>query len=126
MKNKIKQEILAHQESCPDHEVCGFIVIDEGKLVTLPTKNYSKNKDFFIADSKEYLKVKIAHEVCGVYHTHVSGTEDPSDFDIISADHICLPFLIYSTISDKFSLIIPEYVECAEESVLKLEEWFND
>jgi proteasome lid subunit RPN8/RPN11 len=47
----------------------------------------------------------------GVFHSHISGDEKESEFDIKMADNCCQPFLIYSLNTKKINIYTPKTIE---------------
>ena len=53
-----------------------------------------------------------------IFHSHISGNEEASEFDIKMADNCCQEFLIYSLNSKKINIYTPETIE-ADVSILE-------
>ena len=97
--NSFKEEIIKYSNENPENEVCGLVCY--------------KNK-------------KINKELLAVFHSHVNTKEEPSEYDIKNAKNCLYPFLIYSTVSEKFSLFDMPNFERDEKGVIKLKEAIND
>lgn len=109
--NKIKNFIIEKSNENFTTEICGFIGFD------MKTKKYKgqieKNqaidpRSYFIISPLNYLKFKNENKVIAIFHSHVSGDEKPSEFDIKTSELTCIPFMIYSINSKKFSFYEPQ------------------
>ena len=82
-------------------ECCGIIIKDNGKLIFKPCDNISSNKQsFFVINPLDMICDGIEY----IFHSHWQVSEQPSFDDIKSSDELCIPFLIYSSLTDKFCL----------------------
>lgn len=107
----LKEFIVNSCEKNMAYEICGFIGFDEesGKYVASVEKNQSPNPaEFFSISPVRYLTFKDSYSVIGVFHSHIAGDENPSDFDIRMSEACCLPFIIYSLNTKKFSIYQPK------------------
>jgi len=108
------QDIVDTSESNSYLEICGFLGFDQEKnqYVIQHQKNIADNpSQHFMIDPLEYLIFKDRYELVSVYHSHINGDEEPSEFDVKMSDNCCIPFLIYSTESKKFHLYEPQNLE---------------
>ena len=109
--NKIRQ--IAHKS--PSTEVCGFLGFDKGEEFFVVREEYNSSpspSQFFLIDPVNYLLFKDEYELVGLFHSHVIGDEEPSEFDIKMAQNCCLPFLIYSLNTKKIHIYAPQNTEC--------------
>lgn len=115
----IKQKIIINCSET-NEESCGFIVHDDDYDV-IKVKNVAENKNenFQIA-SNDYLYIKKNHNLVGIYHSHPKSSEEPSSADKNSAEVSCLPFIIYSKITNKFSIYEPEESLSDVEEIKKI------
>ena len=91
-------------------EICGFVGKKEDKLIYKQMQNRSKDPDaYFIIDAFDHLDFIKNYEMLLIFHTHLCGNEEPSDFDIKTSENCCFPFLIYSVITEKFFIYEPQY-----------------
>lgn len=103
--NSLPQFILdeckkyAHQ--FPNQECCAVITKQNNNLKFKPCENIHPDKQGFFAINPEEF---IYNDVAYVFHTHWNGPCRPSSFDKKSSDELCVPFLIYSLIDDRFFL----------------------
>lgn len=119
----IKRTIEKECEAKPKEEVCGFVVQKDKAFELIPMVNQSPNpKEEFYIPAKEFLYVKKNYEIVAVYHSHVQGGCEPSDFDIKTADLICYPFVIYSNEKNIFYVHEPKYSDANLESLKILKE----
>ena len=94
-----------------NNEICGFVGFHEesGKYVATIEKNESDNpRAFFSINPVKYLKFKQHNFMVAVFHSHVIGDENPSEFDVKMSEACCLPFIIYSINSKKFHIYEPK------------------
>lgn len=109
-----KQAIEKIKEICesnPYIEVCGFLGYDRqiNQFMVEPKDNISENpKQYFMIDPLDYILFKDRYEMVAIYHSHISGDEKPSQFDIKMAENCCDPFLIYSLNSKKINIYEPK------------------
>ena len=104
---------IAHQH--PAVEVCGFLGYDEEEKLFIVKQEHNNSpspSEFFLIDPINYLLFKDEYHLVGLFHSHVSGDEKPSDFDIKMAQNCCLPFLIYSLNTKKIHIYEPQNIEC--------------
>ncbi len=93
------------------YEICGFVGFNEESnqyVATIENNQASNPSEFFSISPVSYLKFKNNHSIIGVFHSHVAGDESPSEFDIKMSESCCLPFIIYSLNSKKFSIYEPK------------------
>ncbi len=93
-------------------EICGFIGFDEnnGEFVATIENNESDNpREFFAINPVNYLRFKNDYSLVGVFHSHVIGDENPSEFDVKMSEACCLSFIIYSINSQKFKIYEPQH-----------------
>lgn len=111
---KAFQNIVDTSESNDYIEVCGFLGFNKEKeeYVVQHQKNISENPvQHFMIDPLNYLIFKESYELLAVYHSHIEGDENPSEFDVKMSDTCCIPFLIYSVETKKFNLYQPQNLE---------------
>ena len=95
-------------------EICGFVGFDEKqqKYIIQLEKNCSSDpSNFFAIDALNYLMFKTKYSIVAVFHSHILGDEEPSEFDIKMSENCCIPFLIYSLNSGKFKIYEPKNKE---------------
>ena len=80
----------------------------------------------YLVKRKHFLSKKISKELLAVFHSHVNTKEDASEYDIKNAKNCLYPFLIYSTVSEKFDIFDMPNFERDEKGVTKLKEAIND
>ena len=96
-------------------EVCGFLGLDEDEeffIVKEESNSSPMPAQFFLINPLDYLLFKDKYELLGLFHSHIIGDEQPSDFDIKMAQNCCLPFLIYSLNTKKTHIYEPQIIEC--------------
>lgn len=104
------KDIVEHAESNPKEEVCGTINLDRNLLVYT---NREINQSFNKAEMFEISPAKIFNQekIIGIYHSHPSTDENPSDADKLNSEELGIPFLIYSLVTKKIFLYIPNSYE---------------
>lgn len=114
-----KQESL----SCPNREIVGLLGLKDGKPVAKIVKNRAPDpQNFFAVDPLELLQFQNDHEFLAVFHSHVYGDSQFSEFDRVTADNCCLPFIVYSLGEDKFGLYVPPENEVSSVNLEKVQE----
>lgn len=95
-------------------EICGFVGFDykNQKYVCKLEKNCSSDpKNYFAIDALNYLIFKKEYSFISVFHSHIVGDENPSEFDIKMSENCCIPFLVYSINTNKFKIYEPRNCE---------------
>lgn len=108
--NKVKSFIMNSCDSNYIMEVCGFIGFDasNNKFIATVEKNQAEDpKSFFLINPAKFLEFKNKYKILGIFHSHVTADEQPSEFDIKMSEACCLPFIIYSLNSKKFHIYEP-------------------
>ena len=105
-------------------ELCGMIGLDESLNIVYKTmQNRSKNPEiYFSIDPYEYLLFTKEYKCLGVFHSHLTGDEQPSDFDMKTSENCCYPFVIYSVCSEKFFIYEPHYKDYDVNIIQRLKE----
>lgn len=105
-------------------EICAMVGTNKaGDLIYRQMQNRSKDPNmYFMIDPYDYLRFIKEYRVFGVFHSHLAGNEEPSDFDIKTSENCCLVFLIYSTITEKFSIYEPRLRDYDVNTVQRLKE----
>ena len=117
----LKKDIEKKSFQNVKEEACGFIYLENKKLKILEVKNSAEDKTSeFSISAKTYLYAKENHEIVGIYHSHPSGSEEPSEYDKKCAEITCLPFIIFSIKRRKFSVFCPELLEIKQSIVEQL------
>jgi proteasome lid subunit RPN8/RPN11 len=97
----------------PKVEICGLLGIKNGEYCSRILRNkHPEPQNYFSIDPLEYLRFSQEFEMVAVFHSHVIGDSQPSDFDKVNSDNTTVPFLIYSLPEKKFSLFEPENHSC--------------
>lgn len=93
-------------------ELCGLVGVDEvnNKLIYQKMKNRAQTpENYFMIDPYDYLSFIKKYKLLLIFHSHLLGDESPSEFDLKTSENSCVPFLIYSICTEKFSLYEPQY-----------------
>ena len=108
LKNKeFYKEIVKHAESNPNEEVCGTVSLDK-LLIAQVNKEINESVDKSNSFQISPNKIINTDNILGVYHSHPSGTAEPSDSDKSNSEEMCLPYLIYSNEFKNFYLYYPQ------------------
>ena len=71
------------------NEICGFLgyCTESKQFVVKETKNEADDPtQFFYINPLSYLLFKEEYEMIAIYHSHVAGDEEESDFDVKMSD----------------------------------------
>lgn len=107
-------KIINWSNEHPFIEICGFLGYDESskRYVTQLENNCSNDpKNFFAIDALRYLLFKQKYSMLGIFHSHIIGDEEPSEFDIKMSENCCVPFLVYGLNTKKFKIYEPKNSE---------------
>tara|TARA_R110002020_G_scaffold237040_3_gene449327 strand:+ start:4554 stop:4973 length:420 start_codon:yes stop_codon:yes gene_type:complete len=107
---KIKE--IAHSNF--KREICGFLGFNKDKkqyLVQIQENVSEDPSNFFLINPLSYLLFKDNCEMIGVFHSHITGDENPSEFDVKMSENCCQPFIIYSLNSKKINIYTPKTSE---------------
>ena len=90
-------------------EICGFLGADEEGYVLWLCENIAEDpKKYFSIDPLDFLTFKESYRMACVFHSHVLGNEDPSEFDVTMSENCCVPFMVYSLNTDRFKIHKPK------------------
>ena len=125
--NKIEDLILflkKEAECSLFAELCALIGLNEkNEIVYRKMQNRSKNPEiYFIIDPYEYLEFINDFKMISVFHSHLVGNEEPSEFDRKTSENCCLSFIIYSVCSEKFFIYEPQYKDYDVNIIQRLKE----
>jgi proteasome lid subunit RPN8/RPN11 len=121
--HKIKDFIINACNSQASQEVCGFIGWDRVQYVATVEKNDAADpKNFFVINPASYLMFAEEYDMLAIFHSHIVGDEDPSEFDIKMSEACCIPFVIYSLNTKKFHIYEPHNSELNVKAFARLKE----
>jgi len=107
----------------PKEEVCGFIILKDDKFDILEVENMAEDKESeFYISAKSFLYARENNQLVAVFHSHPNGTEESSQYDKNCSEATCIPFVIFSTQTRKFSVYVPEFLDVDEEIIKKLKD----
>ena len=90
-------------------EICGFVGKKDDVFVVEECKNVAEDKtNYFAIDPIDYLMFKNDYDLIFVFHSHIIGDEEPSEFDIIMSENSCVPFFIHCTVNKKNNIYLPK------------------
>lgn len=98
----------------PYLEICGFVGFNDvnQEYTAQVEKNIAQDpRNFFSISPVKYLNFKNDNKFIGIFHSHILGDENPSEFDIKMSEAACIPFIIFSLNSKKFSFYEPQNKE---------------
>jgi len=99
-------------------ESCGFVGIKNNRYIVQNAKNISTNpREEFLVDPLDYLSFKDKNKLISVYHSHIDIDEKPSEYDILISENCCVPFMIYSVITDKIGFYVPSNLEFEKDLI---------
>ena len=102
-------------------EICGFLGFDEKtkRYIIQQENNISPEPtSYFLINPLSYLLFKENYKMVAIFHSHIMGNEEPSEFDVKMADNCCQAFLIYSLNSKKINIYTPKTIE-GDVTILK-------
>jgi proteasome lid subunit RPN8/RPN11 len=107
-------KIINWANAYPSIEICGFLGFDQEskKYITQLEENCSDDpKNFFAINALNYLLFKRKYSMLSIFHTHIIGDEEPSEFDIKMSENCCVPFLVYGLNTKNFKIYEPKNSE---------------
>ncbi len=117
------EEIASFCELSIVNEVCGLVGFSDGEYVFQEGKNIATDpRHNFVLDPLQYLVFKDAYKVITIFHSHVIGDEEPSDFDILMSENSRVPFTVYSLNTKKYYIYRPNNPETELELLEKFED----
>jgi proteasome lid subunit RPN8/RPN11 len=108
--SEIKDFLANHSHQNMGNEICGFIGfnLETKKFIATIEKNEAVDtRSFFSISPVSYLNFKNSCSMLGVFHSHIMGDENPSEFDVKMSEACCLSFIIFSINSQNFSIYEP-------------------
>lgn len=124
--DNLKKDLINFSESSLVREVCGFILEDGENLILKKIENKSADNNLFTIEPIDFLEAKLSGKLVSIFHSHVDGSEKPSERDIKNAENCLYPYLIYSLDTKKFSLFDKSYFDRADKCVNKLKGILDD
>jgi proteasome lid subunit RPN8/RPN11 len=106
---EVLNQISKLAQEAESREVCGYVVRKTlGEVILVPSENKANRPDVsFLISPEAYLEATAQGKLIALYHSHLSGSEKPSESDTCCCNRLQLPFLIYSVERNKFKLIHP-------------------
>lgn len=109
--------------ACPNREIVGLWGIKDGEFITKIVKNRAPDpQNYFAVDPLELLQFQKDCEFLAVFHSHVYGDSQFSDWDKVTSDNCLLPFIVYSLCEDKFNLYVPPHCEVVSVNLERIKE----
>ena len=102
-------EVLAHAEREKPKEACGLVVkTSRGRHRVIEGKNIAPNpeRDFWLHEDA-WLEVAEDEAVIGIYHSHTTGSPEPSMADLVGCEAAGLPWHIVSVPGGDYRYIEP-------------------
>jgi proteasome lid subunit RPN8/RPN11 len=92
-------------------ELCSLVGVDKkGNYINKFMQNRSKDPGlYFCIDPYDYLLFQKEYSLLFIFHSHLVGDEQPSEFDCKTSENCCYPFVIYSICTEKFCIYEPNY-----------------
>lgn len=105
-------------------EICGFVGVTKNKkYIYKRIQNRSKSPDsYFIMDPYDFLNFIKDYSLLTIFHSHLFGDEQYSEFDAKTSENCCVPFLIYSVTTEKFCIYEPQYKDYDVNIIERLKE----
>lgn len=109
--------------SCPNREIVGLWGIKNEEPIAKIVKNRAPDpQNYFAVDPLELLQFQKDHEFLAVFHSHIYGDSQFSEWDKVTSDNCLLPFIVYSLCEDKFNLYVPPDCEVSSVNLSKVKE----
>lgn len=110
MHLKIKQQIADLAKQNPTQEICGLIYLTFNDIFIYPCENVTVEDpaNNFEISSDDFIKCVQLGKICGIYHSHTTGTAAFSEEDLATADESCFPIYVYAVEDDTWSKYIPK------------------
>lgn len=90
-------------------EICGFVGYNGDSVVVRQCENIADDKvNHFAVSPVDYLLFQEDNDFLFLFHSHISGDEKPSEFDVVMSENCCLPFFIYSLNNKKSNIYMPK------------------
>lgn len=106
--NDLVAAMLAHAHDEQPKEACGLVVARRNKYRTIRAANLAADPiNTFDLDPDAWLQVGEGEEVIGIYHSHPSGSAEPSLCDLSSCEASGLPWHIVGCVSGDYRRIEP-------------------
>jgi proteasome lid subunit RPN8/RPN11 len=122
--NDLLSFLRKESESSLLAELCSMIgLTNDGLFIYKQMQNRSKDPgSYFMIDPYDYLSFLKNFKPLCIFHSHLVGNEEASDFDIKTSENCCFCFLIYAITSEKFSLYEPHYKDYDVNIIQRLKE----
>jgi proteasome lid subunit RPN8/RPN11 len=109
--DNIKELIKKHAIKVLPQECCGFVVKNNENINIIECMNIAINPNInFQISSSEFLKVKNRYQILYVYHSHPVKQDLFSPSDIITANNLNIPIILYSVINNIFKIYDPRKI----------------
>ena len=89
-------DIAQHFEADYPGEGCGILAVVKGKMKWFPCVNIATDKDDFVIDPKQYIKINRTSDIVAIVHSHPDALNTPSQSDIDHCDAVGIPYYIFS------------------------------
>lgn len=94
----MKQQILNYAAQLAPAEMCGFVLLVNGKQMFFPVKNMAKNpKEHAVFDPKAWLDAEELGDVVALVHSHPDGPAVLSPLDRQAQQQTSLPWWLVSS-----------------------------
>lgn len=103
ISDTIKEQIKNQSHEEYPKEACGVVVVFKGRQQYIKCRNINELPDTQVTFSPEDLAAAESKgEIIYYVHSHTLFSEEPSQTDRLSQSRTGVPWIIYSTITDKF------------------------
>lgn len=96
---RVKRSIVAHAQSKPDEEVCGFVI--DGQVVPCDNHHFSPSSNFAI-DAIDFAKAEKQGRIDAIYHSHPHGPAGFSLADVKACKQSNVPWIVFDAPSGGF------------------------
>lgn len=98
-------EIYTHFEKEYPREGCG-IITEEDRFI--PCKNISEDPDTFRFCPDEYLNLLFKYKIKAIVHSHINGSNEASEADLLLCKTLNLPYYIFTYPEMALNIVKPE------------------
>lgn len=123
MELRVLAAIRAHAREDAPREACGLVLrTEDGKAAIARCRNIAREPtERFLMDPTDYLLAKDRGALTALYHSHVTGSAQPSEADRVCCNAVGLPYVIYSVERNEWSSCTPD----GYEAPLVGREWYE-
>lgn len=102
------QDAIAYAKENIDEEVCGLVVVHNGKQRFVRCRNIAdRPKDGFVIHAEDWVKADAMGEIVCVVHSHPTTKPTPSEADLVGCEKTGIPWTIVNPRTEEFHTFEP-------------------